>query len=206
MTQSSLRRGGLRPCNRWANRSAQPVVLFSSTTAKTRPRRCRCPWSTRHFQIRWARNQAHAPDPHVGPYLEKSTSFIRAGWTSALEHDLSTEEERRTLPFYQETARPEKREWFAASFSRSMVATGACRSIAETTPIYARRRDTARHGRTLPRQNRQSGPKFAAFDARLETLGARASELRRHRHRRDRPRKANEFCLRKICLATTSTS
>ena len=68
------------------------------------------------FADRWTRNQAHAPDPHAGPYLEQCTSYMRAGWTSALEHDLSTEEERRTLPFFQETARPEKREWFAASF------------------------------------------------------------------------------------------
>ena len=64
----------------------------------------------------WARNQAHAPDPHIGPYLQKCTSFIRAGWASALEHDLSTEEERRTLPFFQETARPGKREWLAMAF------------------------------------------------------------------------------------------
>jgi hypothetical protein len=67
------------------------------------------------FADRWTRNQAHAPDPHIGPYLEQCTSYMRAGWTSALEHDLSTEEERRTLPFYQETARPEKREWMAIS-------------------------------------------------------------------------------------------
>ena len=76
------------------------------------------PMSAEHeaYSVRWERNQPHAPDPHVGPYLEKTTSFIRAGWASAVEHDLSTEEERRTLPFFQETARPEKREWFAASF------------------------------------------------------------------------------------------
>jgi DNA-binding CsgD family transcriptional regulator len=76
------------------------------------------PMSVEHeaYSVRWARNQPHAPDPHLGPYLEKTTSFIRAGWASAVEHDLSTEEERRTLPFFQETARPEKREWFAASF------------------------------------------------------------------------------------------
>ena len=64
----------------------------------------------------WVRNQAHAPDPHIGPYLQKCTSFIGAGWASALEHDLSTEEERRTLPFFQETARPGKREWLAMAF------------------------------------------------------------------------------------------
>ena len=27
----------------------------------------------------WVRNQAHAPDPHIGPYLQKCTSFIGAG-------------------------------------------------------------------------------------------------------------------------------
>jgi len=76
------------------------------------------PMSVGHeaFFDRWVRNQGHAPDPHIGRYLERCTSFIRAGQTSALEHDLSTEEERRTLPFFLETARPEKREWFAASF------------------------------------------------------------------------------------------
>ena len=76
------------------------------------------PMSLEHesYSVRWTRNQAHAPDPHGGPYLQKTTSFIRAGWTSVVEHDLSTEEERKTLPYFQETARPEKREWFAASF------------------------------------------------------------------------------------------
>lgn len=64
----------------------------------------------------WARNQAHAPDPHIGPYLQKCTSFIRAGWAAALEHDLSTEEERRTLPFFNETARPGRREWLAMAY------------------------------------------------------------------------------------------
>ena len=68
------------------------------------------------FADRLTRNQAHAPDPHVGPYLQKCNSFRSAGWASVLEHDLSTEEERRTIPFYPETARPEKREWLAGSF------------------------------------------------------------------------------------------
>ena len=192
MTQSSLRRDGPRPCNRWPNRSARPVARFTSTTAKTRPRRCRCPWDTRRLPIRWARNQAHAPDPHVGPYLQKCTSFIRAGWTSALEHDLSTEEERRTIPFYQETARPEKREWLAVSFF-SVEGGDWCLPIFRGgdpfTPEDARR--LAKVGPYLAKIV-SLARKFAAFDARLETLGAGASELRRHRHRRDRPRNANE--------------
>ena len=68
------------------------------------------------FADRLTRNWAHAPDPHVGPYLQKCDSFQSAGWASVLEHNLSTEDERRTIPFYQETARPEKREWMAGSF------------------------------------------------------------------------------------------
>ena len=68
------------------------------------------------FADRLTRNHAHAPDPHVGPYLKKCNSFRRAGRASVLEHDLSTEEERCTIPFYPETARPEKREWMAGSF------------------------------------------------------------------------------------------
>jgi hypothetical protein len=76
------------------------------------------PMSVGHeaFADLWARNQAHAPDPHVGPYLKLCTSFMRAGWASALEHHLSTEEERRTLPFFQETARPGRREWLAMAY------------------------------------------------------------------------------------------
>ena len=41
---------------------------------------------------------------------------MRAGRASALEHHLSTEEERRTLPYFQETARPARREWLGAAF------------------------------------------------------------------------------------------
>ncbi len=76
------------------------------------------PFSTGHeaFLNLWLRNQAHAPDPHIGPYLEHCQSFIRAGWPSALEHHVSTEEERRNLPYFQETARPERREWWAGAF------------------------------------------------------------------------------------------
>jgi DNA-binding CsgD family transcriptional regulator len=76
------------------------------------------PMSVGHeaFVDLWSRNQGHAPDPHVGPYLKLCTSFIRAGWSSALEHQLSTEEEHRTLPYFRETARPGSREWLAMAF------------------------------------------------------------------------------------------
>ena len=34
------------------------------------------------FADRLTRNWAHAPDPHVGPYLQKCNSFQRGGWAS----------------------------------------------------------------------------------------------------------------------------
>ena len=153
------------------------------------------PMSVGHeaFFDRWARNQAHAPDPHIGPYLQKCTSFIRAGWASALEHDLSTEEERRTLPFFHETARPEKREWLAMAFF-SVDGGDWC------FPIYRgddrgrsrRKTRTPRQSRTLRRQNRRSGPEVCRVRHRLKAFSARASELRRRRPRCDRPRNPDE--------------
>jgi DNA-binding CsgD family transcriptional regulator len=117
------------------------------------------------YSVRWARNQAHAPDPHVGPYLQKTTSFIRAGWTSAVEHDLSTEEERRTLPFFWETARPEKREWFAASFF-SVGGGDWCLPIFRGDDPFTSE-DAARLARVGPYLGKivSLAQKFAAFDA-----------------------------------------
>ena len=114
MTQSSPRRSGRQLELLGESFGAANCTFYEHDRETASP----VPMSVEHeaYSARWARNQAHAPDPHVGPYLQKTTSFIRAGWTSAVEHDLSTEDERRTIPFYQETARPEKREWFAASF------------------------------------------------------------------------------------------
>jgi DNA-binding CsgD family transcriptional regulator len=125
------------------------------------------PMSAEHeaYSVRWARNQAHAPDPHVGPYLQKTTSFIRAGWTSAVEHDLSTEEERRTLPFFWETARPEKREWFAASFF-SVGGGDWCLPIFRGDDPFTSE-DAARLARLGPYLGKivSLAQKFAAFDA-----------------------------------------
>ena len=64
--------------------------------------------------------------------------------------------------------------------------------IPRRRPVHARRRETPRHSRTLSRQNRQSGPKVCRVRPHLETLGAGASQFRRHRHRRNGPRKARE--------------
>jgi hypothetical protein len=116
------------------------------------------------FADRLTRNQAHAPDPHVGPYLQKCDSFRRAGRASVLEHDLSTEEERCTIPFYQETALPEKREWMAGSFF-SVEGRNWCLPVFRGSDPFTRE-----HAKRLAR----IGPylakivslaqKFAAFD------------------------------------------
>ena len=145
-----------------------PVAHYRHEHPATR-RSFRKPMSAGHeaYADRWARNQAHAPDPHVGPYLQKTTSFIRAGWTSVVEHDLSTEEERRTLPFIQETARPGKREWFAVSFF-SVEGGDWCLPLfrgddrGPFTPEDARR--LARVGPYLGKIV-SLAQKFAAFDA-----------------------------------------
>jgi DNA-binding CsgD family transcriptional regulator len=72
------------------------------------------PMSTGHerFADLWVRNEQHAPDPHP----RRCESFARAGHASIVEHQIVSDEERRTLPYYWETARPAKREWLATSF------------------------------------------------------------------------------------------
>ena len=181
-------RWSVGPAIAGANRSARPVAHFPTTTAKTRRRRCRCPWDTRRLLIAGRAIKLTLQTRTSDRTFKQCTSFIRAGWTSALEHDLSTEEERRTLPFYQETARPEKREWLALSFFSVDGRDWCLPFLPRRRPVYARRRETPWQVRTPPRQNRQSRPKVCGVRRRVEALGARASELRGRRHRCDRPR------------------
>jgi DNA-binding CsgD family transcriptional regulator len=134
------------------------------------------PMSVEHeaFFDLWVRNQAHAPDPHVGRYLEQCTSFIRAGGKSAIEHQLSTEEERRTLPYFQETARPGGREWFASSFF-TVEGSDWCMSFyrGDNSGPFTRE-DAKRLGAVGPYLGKivSLAQKFAAFDAtsKLSTL------------------------------------
>src|SRR5438270_13920962 len=69
------------------------------------------PKSLAHEQFSeiWRRNQEFAPDPHI----ERCGRLYGLGRKFLIEHDVSTEEERLTLPHYQETARPCGREWYA---------------------------------------------------------------------------------------------
>lgn len=71
------------------------------------------PVSTGHeeFAEMWLRNEPHAPDPH----FVFGRCRLHRGLAVALEHQFSTDDERRTLPYYQETARPAERDWLAIS-------------------------------------------------------------------------------------------
>jgi DNA-binding CsgD family transcriptional regulator len=71
------------------------------------------PVSTGHeaFRDLWLRNERHAPDPH----FDHARWRRNKGSTVVLEHHLCTDDERRTLPYYQETARLAEREWLANS-------------------------------------------------------------------------------------------
>ena len=73
----------------------------------------RMPRSDGHedFAQLWLRNEPHAPDPHI----TRGSSLSKTGGAFILEEQVSTEEERRTLPYYQETARPGNRDWWASA-------------------------------------------------------------------------------------------
>jgi DNA-binding CsgD family transcriptional regulator len=127
------------------------------------------PMSTEHeaFSDLWNRNEPHAPDPHVGPYLERCKFFIRSGYGSAIEHQFSTEEERKTLPYFQETARPARREWLAFAYF-SVEGDDSCLPVyrgddrGPFTPADAK--GLAKVGPSLAKVV-SLARKFAAFDA-----------------------------------------
>ena len=110
------RRGWDRPCGLLGESLGAASCVFYEHDQENWPGRL--PSSTGHevFDDLWARNQISAPDPHVGVYLQKCNAFIKAGYTSAIEHQFSTEEERRTLPYYWETARAANRDWLALAY------------------------------------------------------------------------------------------
>ena len=192
MMQSSPRRVGRQHCRCWANRSAQQVAHSTSMTAKTRRGRCQYRWSTSCIPSAGRATRPMLQTRTVGPYLQKITSFIRAGWSSVVEHDLSTEEERRTLPFFQETARPEKREWFAACFF-SVDGGDWCwpvfRGGQPFTPEDATRLATA--GPYLAKIVTLA-QRFSAFDLTSKLSALERVKFCRCRHRRNGSRQANE--------------
>lgn len=90
----------------------------------------RIPRSTGHedFAQLWLANQAHAPDPHaaLGRRRNHASGFL-------LEEDVTTEEQRRSLPYFNETARPGNREWWAlAKFS--VEGRGWCFALYRSRP------------------------------------------------------------------------
>ncbi len=72
----------------------------------------RMPRSAGHeeFADLWLSREAHAPDPHI----ERGKRLSRARSAFLLEQDISSEDERRTLPYYGEIADPGDRRWWAA--------------------------------------------------------------------------------------------
>jgi hypothetical protein len=71
------------------------------------------PISTEHIEFAelWLRNQPHIPDPHLK--LPSRPGRIPRPWL--IEDDISTEDSRRIAPYYQETARRGKRDWWASA-------------------------------------------------------------------------------------------
>jgi DNA-binding CsgD family transcriptional regulator len=67
------------------------------------------------FAQLWLQNEPHAPDPHRTARAPRQSSVCRTGYGFILEQDVSTEKQRRTLPYYQETAAPGNRDWWASA-------------------------------------------------------------------------------------------
>jgi DNA-binding CsgD family transcriptional regulator len=82
---------------------------FSSCNAVDDP--IQMPRSEGHeaFAEIWIENEPHAPDPHIA---RNPTDKVR-GRSYILEEDVSTEEDRRTLAYYRDTARRGNRDWWA---------------------------------------------------------------------------------------------
>jgi DNA-binding CsgD family transcriptional regulator/PAS domain-containing protein len=64
------------------------------------------------FSELWWERIDGAPDPHVK--RPRKLGLVGRGHGFVVEDDISTPEERATLPYYQEIARPGRREWWAA--------------------------------------------------------------------------------------------
>jgi DNA-binding CsgD family transcriptional regulator len=123
------------------------------------------------FAELWLRNEDHAPDPHI----ERATPFFWNAHPSIVEDQISTEEERRTLPYYQETARPGKREWFASA-NFAVAGRKWCFPLYRGAKRGPFTPDEARYIAAIgPHVGRMVGQaeKFAAFNtaSELSTLG-----------------------------------
>ena len=147
---------------------ARQLHILPSTTASTRRRRCRCPWDTKRFSIAGCATKAHAPDPHVGPYLEQCTYVHKGGsGLGPRTRSLDGGRAQHTSLLSGDGATGEAGVVCGVLFLGRRRQTGACRSSAETTePVYPAK---------TPRRLARVGPylgkivslaqKFAAFDA-----------------------------------------
>lgn len=64
----------------------------------------------REFTALWREKVGEAPDPHIRHPVPTPNSRFRF----IVEEEISTPEERRYLPYYQEIAKPGRRDWWAA--------------------------------------------------------------------------------------------
>jgi DNA-binding CsgD family transcriptional regulator len=69
----------------------------------------------REFADYWLRNQPHYPDPFPSHATAASNTpwFSRSGRIYLLQHEIMTEEDWTSIPYFHETARPARRDWWA---------------------------------------------------------------------------------------------
>jgi DNA-binding CsgD family transcriptional regulator len=88
---------------------ADALDVSSCTFASIGDRPYEPPISTGHkeFASFWARNRYHAPCPYTGKALPFVSNYV-------IDDQVVTADDRKTLAYFHETARPGKREWWAA--------------------------------------------------------------------------------------------
>jgi hypothetical protein len=92
-----------------ALRTRDPTHPFASDQ---RHKTVRAPDSTEHaeFSALWHERIGDGPSPH----LDRPKLLAKPANSFTVEDEITTPEERRVLPYYQEIARPGNRQWWAA--------------------------------------------------------------------------------------------
>src|SRR5262245_56811777 len=99
-----------------ALQSLADTVGASSCTFYNRTRGDgRVPMSTGHreFADYWLRNESHSPDPFPAKAKAARSTPRLCGRTYLVQHDIMTEEDWSKIPYFPETARPGRRDWWA---------------------------------------------------------------------------------------------
>ena len=141
MMQSSLRHDGPSALQSLAESLGAASCMFFEHDRENSP--APAPMSEGHvaFADRLTRNWAHAPDPHVGPYLKNAIrSKERVGRPSWNTISRPRKSAAQFLSIRRRRDRRSGSGW-RGPFSRSKAAIGACRSSAEATRLRAKTRD-----------------------------------------------------------------